>query len=330
MKIFLATFLFLLSTQSHAAEEAIKKEESMVASSDEAPVAGRRKSLQMRLRKQFGVVQFTNVSKKTVSVGKNQTVRDDLHFDVKAGGQVEFVDPAGNQIIVMGGSSGALQFFAEQQLVLLDLKNGTIRLVSGSVQPWVTVRTQISNHLVADQDIAVRFDDSTLRVEVLVFRGKMDFRASQSEESRLIGEKQKAFFQGVREDGEVVFDLLLHGKKIPKGILSELIPLSEKDQSELKIDSPEKERLAELARRKIEAAKSKGICNQPVGDFNQCAWVCIGHQKGMKNCPTRKKGVSCERARCNANGVWSDKVTLGEEAGQWKCQAKPVVGKCDY
>ena len=108
------------------------------------------------------------------------------------------------------------------------------------------------------------------------------------------------------------------------------MPLTEKDQSELKIESPEKERLAELERRRLEVVKARGICNEPRGDFNQCAWKCLGYKKGMKGCPTRKKGVSCERSRCNANGVWSDQVILGEEAGQWKCQAKPVVGKCDY
>ncbi len=327
---FLGTLLFFLAVSVFGADEAVEKDESLVSSENEVQSLTKRKPLQVRLRKQFGSVQFSNASKKNVAVGKSQVIRDDLHFEIKPGSQAEFVDGAGNLIVLMGGTKGALQFFAEQQLILLDLKSGTLRVVSESVQPWLSVRTLISSHLIVDQDVALRFDEDTLRVEALVFRGKMDFRASQSEESRLIGEKQKAFFQGVREDGEVVFDFLLHGKKIPKGILSELIPMSEKDQAELKVDSPEKERQAEAERRRIEAMKAKGICQNPIGDFNQCAWTCIGNKKGVKGCPTRKKGISCQRSRCNANGVWSDQLTLGEEAGQWKCQAKPVVGKCDY
>lgn len=288
------------------------------------------KSLKVSFKKSYGPVVFQNNSKVKLILKKKQLVQDDLHFEVGENGQAQFMDPEGNLIVLLSNSSGAIQLFSDQGMVQLAVTQGNVRVISTGEKPWATMKTLVSSTVVADQDVGLKFDRAAARVELLSFRGKIDFRANQSDESRLIGDQQKAFFQGVIEEGSLAYDLLLHGKKVPKGILSELMTLSAEDQKIFKIESPEKERLAELKAAQKAMKVAKGICQNPVGDLNQCAWKCLGIKKGMKNCPTKKTGFSCERSRCNANGEWSDHLILSPEAGRVKCQAKPVVTVCDY
>lgn len=289
-----------------------------------------KKQIKLSIFKMYGSVLFQNLSKKRVNLSKNQVIREDLYFEVGENAQVQLLDGVDNLIVLLSGSSGYLQFFQEQQMIQLEVLNGSMRVVSRNKQAWVMIKTPLSNLTVSVQDIGVKYDKVTARVELLSFGGGIDFGAVQSEEHRFVTEKKKAFFQGVMEEGEIVFDLLLHGKKIPKGLLSGVIDISKEDQKNFQVDSPDKERLAKMRQAKKAEQDAKGICRQPVGELNQCAWTCLGFKKGMKECMTQKSGVSCERARCNANGEWSDKWTLPPEVGRIKCQSKPLVGPCDY
>ncbi|MFN8944629.1 MAG: hypothetical protein ACK5WZ_08395, partial [Pseudobdellovibrionaceae bacterium] len=278
------------------------------------------RAVKIQLVKSFGPQHFENAAKQKISLNRKLIIQDDLQFDLGENAQAQFEDSKGNQIYLFSRSKGVLQFFSEKQTILLDLHEGSLRLVSAGKEQWITLRTEISSTPVTDQDIGFRYQAEEARVELVNFRGSIDFRATFIEMNRIVSVNQKAFFQGLREDGELAFDLLLHGKKIPKGILSETLALVETDRQDFKIVSPEKERLARELQAKIDAAKAKGVCKDPVGDFDQCAWKCVGFKKGMKGCPADKPNVSCVRVRCNANGVWSDSLVLNAEAGKQKCQ----------
>jgi hypothetical protein len=289
-----------------------------------------KKPLKLSIFKVYGPIQVQNLSKKKIVMSKNKVIKEDIYFEVGENAQVEFLDGNDNQIVLMSRSSGNIQFFQEQQMIQLEIHNGNIRIVSRNKQDWLMIKTPLSNLIISTQDVGVKFDRSTSRVEVLSFKGSNDFRALQSEEFRQVTEKKKAFFQGIIEEGEILYDLLLHGKKIPKGLLSSLIDITAEDQKIFKIDSPDKERLAKMRRAKNAEQNARGICKEPRGEFNQCAWTCLGFKKGMKGCMTQKAGVSCERTKCNANGEWSDKWILPLEIGRVRCQTQVQVGPCDY
>ncbi len=171
---------------------------------------------------------------------------------------------------------------------------------------------------------------------VKVFEGQMEFSSLNGESSVQVQAGQQAGFQGVLEGGEIAYDVLLKGKKIPRGRLLAVSP----------IDAAEIAKVAK-ARRKFEQEKALRqksardaqdklkrdgvICEKPPGKFNECAWVCLNNpKKEKKACLVGPGKASCVRRRCNANGVWADEMVLDAEKFSNSCKAQPRVAPCDY
>lgn len=171
---------------------------------------------------------------------------------------------------------------------------------------------------------------------VKVFQGALEFSALNGDESVTVKAGQQAGFQGVLEGGEIAYDVLLKGKKIPRGHLA---PVSSIDTAELaKMAEVERKRQMGIAKKKQalkfaqEKLKRSGvICQNPPAKFNECAWVCLNNPKKEKQaCLVKTAGVSCVRRRCNANGAWAEETVLDAEKASSLCSAQPVVGPCDY
>src|SRR5690606_12649468 len=98
---------------------------------------------------------------------------------------------------------------------------------------------------------------------------------------------QEVFFQGTREDGEVAYDILLKGRKIPKGNLSKVASISAAEMREFSGEEVEKKRQLELRKKAAEVAKKNilkpgQICRHPGAKLNECVWICENNPKTEK------------------------------------------------
>lgn len=180
------------------------------------------------------------------------------------------------------------------------------------------------------------YDDEHVVAEAKVFAGAMEFSALNAESSVILTAGKSVQFKGVKEDGEVAYDVLLKGRKIPKGHLQKIENLPE---SVMQVYSPkamEQRKKSDLQKILREKAKKESlgvgqICAKPGGKLNECSWSCLQNPKGEKSqCLADKPGVSCVRRRCNANGLWGEETNLESGAAMLKCKAQPFVSMCDY
>ncbi len=172
--------------------------------------------------------------------------------------------------------------------------------------------------------------------EAKVFSGSMEFSALNSEHSAQVTAGKKVVFEGVREDGELAFDVLLKGRRIPKGNLGKLEDIDKAEMKAYSNEELDKKRKADLKKLADEKAKKEAmapgvVCRNPFAKFNECAWICLNSRRGAKGkCLTQMQGVSCVRRRCNLNGVWAEEIVLEASEGAIKCQATAQVAPCDY
>ncbi len=180
------------------------------------------------------------------------------------------------------------------------------------------------------------YDDERALAEAKVFAGAMEFSALNAETSVILTAGKSVQFKGSKEDGEVAYDILLKGRKIPKGQLQKVENLPD---AVMQIYSPKamaQRKNSDL--QKLMKAKAKKeslgvgqICPKPGGKMNECSWSCLQNPKSEKNnCLADKSGVSCVRRRCNANGLWGEETVLESGAALLKCKATPFVSMCDY
>lgn len=220
------------------------------------------------------------------------------------------------------------------EVPIVALREGTIRWMStGPAGP--RLQTPLFDLLPSKGDFIFSYDPVTARAELWVLEGEMSLAAMNAEDSVLVKGRQKAWFQGVIEDGEVAADLLLKGRKIPRGTLSKAVPLTADELKpfleEEKIRDEANKKREDAIRRQAQTDLKEGvICLKPRGRLNDCSWVCEGNPKGAEKCRRDRAGVQCVRRRCNANGVWAEPKTLDLEEGRGRCEAKAIVGACDY
>ncbi|MBX3040390.1 MAG: hypothetical protein KF789_06740, partial [Bdellovibrionaceae bacterium] len=170
---------------------------------------------------------------------------------------------------------------------------------------------------------------------VKVIAGELTFKAMNAETAVAVEKGQKVRFDGVVEEGEIAYDILLHGKKIPRGVLGKVEEMTASEKEPFKeADQKIREHRARLEKaerdRQAKEKRSGVICKAPAGNFNECAWICENNPKGARGCQTHREKVTCYRVRCNANGVWADRLNLPAEEGRSRCQAATLVEKCDY
>lgn len=169
-------------------------------------------------------------------------------------------------------------------------------------------------------DFVLSYDDQSPQAKILVLKGTVEFRALNAEDRLNLKAAETASFQGLFEEGEIAYDLLLKGRKIPRGKLSAVMKASAAEMKpyleEEKIRKAAAVKAAQAkARQKAELDRAGVVCAQPRGLLNECEW-------------TLKNG-RCIRRRCNANGQWAEESVLLGEAAR-KCSKRPVIERCDY
>lgn len=135
--------------------------------------------------------------------------------------------------------------------------------------------------------------------------------------------QEGASFQGVLKNGELEFDLLLEGRKVPKGewketftcdfkqILQQMNDLEASEVAKIKQNVQQKKQ----AEKKRKSEYDKSLCHEPNGQFNECLW--------------KRENKECVRYRCDGQGEWKDRYQLPKNR-QYQCETKAKVSKCDY
>ncbi|WP_413294103.1 hypothetical protein ACLSU7_03160 [Bdellovibrio sp. HCB185ZH] len=222
---------------------------------------------------------------------------------------------------------------------VLTLRSGSVRWVQKeSEKPSynTVLRTDLYEFLPPAGDFIFHIDSPKAYGEVKVLKGSIEFSALNGETTAQAKTGEQVGFQGMVEGGEIAYDVLLKGKKIPRGNLTPVTKISDKELASF--DGAEKKRQAQAAQlakkhqKATQAAKKSGaICSNPSARFNECSWVCVGNPKAeKKQCLLAKSGVSCQRHRCNANGDWAEETLLNAQNASINCKAQPVVAPCDY
>lgn len=152
--------------------------------------------------------------------------------------------------------------------------------------------------------------------------GEFQVSLFDHEKKNVLNTLEGVQFQGLNEAGKVGFDILLNGRKIPKGLWQQVHKcnfdeIEQKESDFVKMEKLEAEihqKKALKMKRDKQKADSKFLCHGPYGQLNECAWVL--------------KAGRCQKTRCNAEGKWtgSEMISIAEAP---ECTAKPFVSMCD-
>lgn len=211
------------------------------------------------------------------------------------------------------------------------LKFGRIRWQS-TAQSQIWLRSDLFESQFPSGVFVVNYNPKAPQVQLMSFDGQMDFQEKNGEQSVSLSAGKKIHFLGQLEEGEIAYDVLLKGKKIPKGQKSQIEDLSSEDVSNYSYDAEQKALEAKAKKALAQKAPSRKneICKKPNGIFNECAWICENNPKDQTRCRLDLQRVRCVRSRCNANGQWAEPYELDRSGADKICGLKPVVQACDY
>lgn len=261
----------------------------------------------------------------TIRTGANSSLRIQVDSD-----RTLFLEP--NSKIQIPGISWDRGEFTE-----IELLNGRVRARGTKSDGFlIHINSPLFSQAWEAGDMVYEMDSEHALAKLYVLEGKASFSALNAEVRVALVGGQQVTFRGQKEDGELAYDILLQGRKIPRGTLEAVTPLG---KEELKLwdlaDELAKIKAIEAAKKKHKLVEEKlgpgQICRHPKAKFNECAWTCLNNPRQEKNkCLTARKGVSCQRTRCLADGVWGDPTHLSADEGALRCRATQSVAPCDY
>lgn len=261
----------------------------------------------------------------TVENLQKQIVKPKLHQ--KFQGRAKFLVPSRSFLKIKFNENTFISIYedTEFELPIIEFENNNVPkmiLAQGKIRYECsqlcdrTLESALFNDPIPAGDYVFWMSPKIPSFEVLVLKGELSFRGLENEKAVRLKAEEKGTFQGVKENGEIAYDVLLKGRKVARGNLEDV---QKATKDELKEYSKEAEKKKAAAEKKAkEAAQPKKlpgqICEKPFAKFNECSWV--------------ETESGCVRRRCNANGQWADPfVTSRREGG---CTKEPVIGACNY
>lgn len=172
-------------------------------------------------------------------------------------------------------------------------------------------------------NLLINYDSAKAQIDFCNKADSFDIALFNHEKVQKLQALQSVAFQGITENNKLAFDILLKGRKIPKGLWQEpkLCSFTKIEDLEKKLATSEiqnsKSAIA-ILRKKNELKKfndAKYLCHNPYGQMNECSWVLSGQK--------------CYRTRCDAGGQWSDRQQILTVTANG-CSKSATVTKCDY
>lgn len=274
-------------------------------------------------------------------VKSRQVLREKAVVETSLSAEVRIQMDAKRTLTLLGNSEISLPVISwetgEAPVVLL--KSGSFRWLQKDKSKSdynIALTSDLFQFISPDGEYVFIMEPNKAYAGVKVIQGSMEFSAMNGEESATVKAGQQVGFQGVLESGEIAYDVLLKGRKIPRGRLTEVVQIDKKELNRVADEARKRKQAeqAEVARKaaaKARASEEGRICSRPSGKFNECVWTCINNPKGeKKNCLVQRSGTTCVRQRCNANGQWAEDTVLSAEKASIMCKAEPIVAACDY
>lgn len=292
-----------------------------------------------RISEVQGKVKWTDKDGKEAVAKAKQVLTERAALQTEAGAQVVIELDAHRKLWLYPSSRLEIPAISWEsgEAPALVLKYGSFRWKEGLQKTYnIALTSDLFEFLSPRGDFVFSYDPKRVVAEVKVIEGSMEFSAMSAEDVALVTAGQKCSFQGVRDGDGVVYDVLLKGKKIPRGKLGLVEAFSPEEK---KLYSAAREKKAEQDRKRQEAAKKNleknldplAICAKPAARLNQCAWVCENNPKKEKKvCRLERPEVRCLRKRCNANGEWAESTEVPKDKASSLCGPDSRVRDCDY
>jgi len=287
-----------------------------------------------------GKVRWTDKDKKEGKLKTKQVLIEQAALETEAKSQVQVQIDDHRSLRLLPNSRVEFPSISWEtgDAPVVVLKFGSMRWKESPGKKYnIALRSDLFEFISPVGDVVLSYDPKAALAEAKVIKGSMEFSAMNAEDAALVTASQKVQFQGVREGDEIVYDVLLKGKKIPRGKLGLVQPFSAEDQkqfseAQLKKEAEAEHKKAAAIRKAQEKPHDKdAICAAPEGKLNQCAWICENNPKKEKKvCRLETPGVLCLRKRCNANGEWAEATEVPKDKAQGLCGIQPLVKACDY
>lgn len=321
--------------------------------SAQSELDGKRKSFNFpRVNFFEGSVNVQSLDGKLIIIKPGQILKERVRIQTKERSKIDLQLSSQEKIILYESSELLIPNIDEElkQIPLVDLKQGTLQWISEIVKAEKQNASSVSlvseltqMNLPLDSEIFFEFHPHLAFFEVRVAKGEILFGAFNAEEQQLVKTGQRLKFIGEIENNEIQYDILLKGRKIPRGKLGKIEAFDY--QSELKNQKAkeakflaEKNKAEALRKQKILEQKTRVgefICIQPRAKLDQCRWRCenaVGRLQ--QKCVKESK---CVRYRCNAAGEWAERTELATteicQLGLKKSTALTdysLIQKCDY
>ena len=226
-------------------------------------------------------------------------------------------------------------------LIVPDNSTSTVDLIFGKVRakvvtksksferPSFKIRTPAAVAGVRGTEFVMTHPQGGDITKLETLDGTVELKGHTGEEKALIKKGEYASFvllASNQADSKVFKDDDI-GSFVQRGFITPVYKMSDAQKEKLNIETDYRD---DGSDRIVATKGNESICHEPMGDLNQCAWICKNNPSGEKSCRT-DLGASCVRRRCNANGDWSEEKRLPSSQGEGRCtSATPVVNRCDY
>lgn len=276
-----------------------------------------------------GGVSLTGKDGKKVQVKGKVPLQEQALFETSDEGSVRVAIDAERSFIVLPHSAVFLPTISWEggEAPLIVLKSGSLRwqqVSKDKVAYNAALSSDLFQFIPPVGDFVFEMNPAKAYAEVKVLKGAIEFSALNGDESAQVKAGQQVGFQGMLEGKDIAYDVLLQGRKIPRGRLTPVTAIPAKELASFEGAEKKQKKAENLRKSKEQAARdsegrSGAICFKPAGRFNECVWQGAG-----------KSGGICQRRRCNANGVWTEEATVDAQKAGTNCKAQPVVAPCDY
>ena len=276
------------------------------------------------------LVQNFKDAEKPLDLKKNDIFTEHAKIVTTTDAEVKIeVDPY-TQLIIFENTTVEIPVITWGQGEIQD-----INLIQGRIQVSCekncarNYSTPISKNAFGNGVFVLHYKAEVPSVELTTLHGEQDFRGLENENVIHLKAGQRVVFQGLIENEQVAYDVLLKGRKVARGQMGPIATVPSEELEALEVRS-KKLKPIEIVKPKAPPRTPSQICDAPYGELNQCAWTCEGlsSKKKLKTCDLSQSGVHCVRRRCNANGQWGDATVLNQNAN--RCERQPVVAGCDY
>lgn len=199
------------------------------------------------------------------------------------------------------------------------VKSGAVRFENSKGSEEVEIETPFFKISAPIGSWVFRMHPELALADLMALEGSLDLGISGTDEKVSLQPGQRATFRGLLEEGEIAYDLLLEGRKVPKGRWEKPTQLTKEDLALYSFESERRIQAAEARRRQKqksaeEARQNRNLCVNPAGNLNDCYW--------------KKNDKICQRFRCAADGKWKDPQSA--ESSQCQGHSHTTVKSCDY